>query len=235
MRSLLRQVAFVSVVVLALAGFARPASAELVLFQIGSFSSSAGLYSYDDATGSLTGTTNGTFTFDPVFAALFGVPVTPFLGASLQIDAAATDIVTCGGPICTQPFDGFIEVRAADTTLLLRADFTDALLFGILGGSSVTLNAETETVQAATIIYTSDVFDVSQLLDPKSLNFVLTPLSPSLALSTNGNFRDFSSEDIANFSATVDVVPEPAMLVLFGLGLTGVGAAVRRRRSNSKA
>ncbi|MGQ0736349.1 MAG: PEP-CTERM sorting domain-containing protein, partial [Acidobacteriota bacterium] len=61
-------------------------------------------------------------------------------------------------------------------------------------------------------------------------NFNLTPLSAALAVVSGGNFANFTSPDIANFSTTLRAIPEPTLLALFGLGLGAAGIAAARRR-----
>jgi hypothetical protein len=213
-----------------------PSSAAVV--QIGSFSSSSGDYSYSG--GNLTGTTTGVWTFDPVFAATFGVTTLPIPGATLEVDASATGPVVCAGPFCSQPMDGFIEILDAANVLILRVDFTGAFLAGVLGDITVDLTGSTALL--TDIKYTSAYFNDADLIYPNDLTnpaaftFTMNPIDPTLALSGT-DFADFTGPDTGNFSGSteLELVPEPAMLTLFGLGLSGAGILARRRRqANNK-
>lgn len=225
MRGILRQVTITTAMLAAFAGLAPRAEAALV--QIGSFQSASGLYSY--VAGSLTGSTSGDFTFDPAFAAIFGLPTSTYAGSTLQVSATATGSVTSSstptGTTLFQAMNGFISVHDSANTLLVRTDFTNAFLQGVVGTNSVTLGGSSAF---GTVVYSSNTFNQNLVGPPSDFAFDLNPTNRPVAQS-GSNYANFTAPDIANFSTTVQT-PEPASLALFGLGLTAVGALARRRR-----
>ncbi len=222
MRRFLRQVGTAAAIMLLSVAFAP--KAEAALMQIGSFQSASGLYTYN--AGSLTGMTTGDYTFDTPFATLFGLPTTTF-SASLTITANATGTAS-GFPSLSQAMDGTIVVTDVSTSqVLVSTTFTNAFLTGLLGSNTVALFGSTGV--GTTVTYASNFFNAALVGPPSDISFVLNPTSAAVALS-GGNFANFSAPDTANFSTTVQT-PETASLALFGLGLTAVGAIVRRRRN----
>jgi hypothetical protein len=225
----LRRALLAAVAVLVGAG----ATASAATFQIGSFESASGNYTYANATGTLTGTTSGSFTVDPeAFTAITGLPAPVAFGASLTVDATRTAAAFGAGPNVFQAMDGSFTVRrTSDNALVLRADFTGGFLGGQNGGNVADLGA-ISPLNGATVTYTSDFFDGSLLIDPKAVTFALNPLTVvgGLHIGGGGNFASFTAPDTANFSASLNV-PEPVSMSLLGMGLLGVAMARRRRSS----
>lgn len=225
MRGILRKVSIAAVVMLVMAGFAPKAEAALV--QIGSFQSALGNYTYSG--GSLSGTTTGSYNFDPAFASLFGLPTTTYMSTSLTIDADATAAASTSGfpSTVSQQMSGFITITDLSTgNILVQTTFTSAYLTGVVGSNSVALIGSTGF--GTTINYFSNVFNWNLVGPPSDFTFALNPTTSTVAQS-GSNFANFTAPDTANFSTTVQT-PEPASLALFGLGLTAVGALARRRR-----
>jgi PEP-CTERM motif len=219
----------VIVLTLSITALAAPARAAIV--QIGSFQGATGSYTY--SAGTLSGTMTGDFNFDPAFVAIFGSLTTAtYADATLTVSAtrlagAAGNVFSFGGSLF-QRMDGYLEVRDSGGTLLIRADFTNGLLFGVSGSTIVKLEAD-QPAGGATIVYSSDVFNDADLVPPSAFTFTLNPISRPLSAS-GGNFRAFEGVDTANFSSTVETeVPEPATMTLLGLG--AVSMFIRRRRS----
>jgi len=203
-------------------------SAQAATFDIGSFSSQSGFYSY--IAGSLNGSTTGPFEFSADAIALLGAPSGLFANATLTVDADATGNVQPTGFFNTyaQLFAGSIAVMDGGTNLLTMS-FTNGALFGVIpGGTQASLVGS--SAAGTVITYTSDVFDASGLVDPEAFNFVLTPTTPALTINGN-NFSNFVAPDAANFSTSVNdsSVPEPMTMSLLGVGLLGAGLARRRR------
>ena len=228
MRGILRKASIAAIAMFVTMGLAPKAEAALV--QIGSYQSGQGNYTY--TAGSLSGTTTtaSSFTFDPAFATIFGLPTTTYTNVQLTIDADATGAVTSGGfpTTLSQPMSGFIVVTDLNTNqILVQTNFTSAFLTGALGGNTVALIGSSGF--GTTITYSSNVFNAALVGPPNNFTFTLNPTSVAVAQS-GSNFANFAGPDTANFSTTVQTTPEPASLALFGLGLTAAGALARKRR-----
>lgn len=209
-------------------------SASAGPIQIGSYQSSDGDYTYVD--GTLSGTdVGGTWSFDPAFVFFFGVPGGPIPG-TLTILATADGPVSCLLGICIQEMSGTITVEDAGSQIIIQMAFTGAQLQGTLDTNTITLYGN-DPVDADITYLFSDYFNVADLIEPNTttnpaaFTFTLNPITPNLGTSGD-NFTDFSGPDTGNFSASTERVdvPEPAMLALFGLGLSGAGLLARRRR-----
>ena len=228
MRGILRKASIAAVVMLVTVGLAPKAEASLV--QIGSYQSGQGNYTYTAGSLSGTTTTNSSFTFDPAFAAIFGLPTSTYNNVSLTIDADATASATTGGfpPTVSQQMSGFIVVTDLTTNqILVQTNFTSAFLTGVVGSNTVALLGSSGF--GTTITYSSQVFNAALVGPPSDFTFTLNPTSVAIAQS-GSNFANFAGPDTANFSTTVQTTPEPASLALFGLGLTAAGALARKRR-----
>ena len=222
----------VGALLLAFTAVATPARADII--QIGSFQGEDGAYTYTNATGVFSGDMTGTFAFDPAFVTLFGPPLTttPYEGATLTLYATATAPAISFFGQAFQPMDGYLEVSYLGS-VLVRADFTNAILQGSIGAHTIIVQADDPVT--STIVYSSDVFEDAALIPPSALTFTLNPTSVPISIGANGNLDTFEGVDTANFSSTVDEsrIPEPATLALFGIGLGVVGIVARRRRQST--
>jgi hypothetical protein len=222
----------VGALTLALAAVATPARADII--QIGSFQGEEGAYAYSNATGVFSGSMTGTFAFQPEFVALFGPPTTttPYEGATLTLYATATAPALTFFGKAFQPMDGYLEVSYLGT-ILVRADFTNAILQGSIGAHTIIMQADDPVT--STIVYSSDVFEDAALIPPSAITFTVNPTNVPVGVGANGNLNSFEGVDTANFSSAVDEsqIPEPATLSLFGIGAGVVAVAARRRRQST--
>jgi hypothetical protein len=147
-----------------------------------------------------------------------------FLTVSADNSGAAT---TVGGNI-SQNFSGTFCITSAAAcggTNYLSGVFTDEAL-GQAGGSGVTVNVVNPP---DTLTLTSSVIAASLLGAPSAFDMDLSNVSPALAETAGDSVRAFTASFAGSASATP--VPEPASLVLLGVGLLGVGFVARRKRS----
>jgi hypothetical protein len=168
--------------------------------------------------------------------------VTPPTPAFLDLAADSTSGATTPGNAVVQHFDGSFSITAlpGDTgTNYLSGSFADGI-FGIKGGTGLTLTADA--------LFTSDV--IGDLSAPRNLSFSFTNVTPKVSVSNtqSANSLDcgppFSTvgcndtgETISSFNASVSgnasaAAPEPMSIALFGSGLIGLGATIRRRRKH---
>jgi hypothetical protein len=201
-----------------------------------------GTYSYSNATGMLTGTTTGVFSYNAVAIAA-GAPALSNEPATLTITTTAeAPVVVSGSPaIGTQATSGTITIT--DTSggplngdILLQTTFTGAVRQGQIGTTSVTLNGNEPP---GTINFSTTVpgFNAALLGDPKSFTFSLTlEATTPLTVGANGNFNDFTGTDTSNFSAVITTgVPEPTTMAMALTALPILGVVRRLRRKGATA
>ena len=105
-------------------------------------------------------------------------------------------------------------------TNYLTVTFTNAVLVGVIGGSSAAFLGSTP---GSTITYASDIIDVSGL-SIKDFALGISGLSPNFGSGS----ATYSGELTGGFAG--GVIPEPATWAMLIVGFGLVGAASRRRR-----
>jgi hypothetical protein len=167
--------------------------------------------------------------FDPNFCLVVGCGgVTPGL-FSLNVSATSTGPDTVVGTALTQQFSGSLSITQGATNLLsvLFSDLTS----GSVGGSNPTMQA---SQPPNTFTGSSNVLDPAKLGLPRGFAFSFSNMSPGLA-SFGTSIRSGRADATGTFNATpVPPVPEPATIALFGTGLIGMAALVRRKRQQPR-
>jgi hypothetical protein len=151
--------------------------------------------------------------------------VTP-LSADLDLTATSIDAVQGVGQALLQHYSGSFCITSGPGCSgvdFLSGTFSDAA-FGLATGSQLSVNVSNPPDSLSLV---SSVIPSSELAAPSSITFAFSNVSPGLSqLGTT----------IAPFTASVagdadaSVVPEPASLALFLVGLVGL-TALRFRRS----
>ena len=156
---------------------------------------------------------------------ILGIATPPAIPAFLDLTATSIDSATLvGGTQVLQHYDGTFSITsgAGDTgTNYLSGSFSDAA-FGAATGSQLSVNVANPP---DTLSVTSDVISPTGLGPPSSLTFALSNVTPALALD-NLTIGSFGASFAGTANATANV-PEPASLLMLGVGMLAIGV-VRR-------
>ena len=168
----------------------------------------------------------------PAQATLIGQTVQLSLGGTISATPNQTSAtVSAGGPeFVIGLFVGrAIEIDVQDSFIDFQYNNVANADFGT-GNFSLTISGLTwapdpGVVIGATVMEFEDPRDLSPDLGPNTVSF--TP--SSVTLDANGNWEGQDRVRVDLITGHSQVLPEPASLALFGVGLLGLGVAVRRR------
>jgi hypothetical protein len=106
-------------------------------------------------------------------------------------------------------------------------------VFGQNGGTGAASSTSQPTVPASsyTMSFTSSFLNFA-LNDPITAGFGFSSVNPMVEIASDGLLASFIAEFTGTFSSGLSpiLVPEPASVALFGVGLIGLAAVVRLRK-----
>lgn len=158
------------------------------------------------------------------------------LSLTTSTTAPAVTVPATNGVNIEQPFNGGLTlsiIRNSDGANLLTATSTTAILNGEQGSRSAGLQSSTNA--GDNLVFTSQFINFSQS-QQRSLALAFTSLittGTNAGLTLTGAFVDsFTAAGAGSFSAdNINVIPEPASMVMMGLGLAAIpGLAIARRK-----
>jgi hypothetical protein len=210
-----RQIALALIV----AALAMPASADVIL-TFGQVLRGDTIIATDDGTTTDITGTDIAVTVTEIEA---NSPSVPF-AALLNLNATSTGPAQIGPLGVIEPFDGTFSIVSPLCGIAfncLSGTFSGAT-FGFLGGASLTLSGANPP---GSLVFTSDV--ITTLGVPRGLSFSFANVAPPVSIDGT-TIAAFQSSVSGTFSATPAVIPEPASVLLFAIGLLGL-ALFRRR------
>ena len=158
---------------------------------------------------------------------LLGIVTPPAIGAFMDLTATSIDAAVGVGPALLQHYSGTFCIASAAGcagTVDLQGTFSDAA-FGLQTGDQLSVNVASPP---DTLALSSGVIPAADLLPPSSFTVAMSNVTPALNLD-NATLGSFT----ASFAGTADAstaVPEPASLLMLGVGMLALGY-VRRRGS----
>lgn len=146
--------------------------------------------------------------------------------AYLTFSATNIGPAVLNGSDIVQQFAGTFSVTSGvggSGTNFLSGDFIDTVTGS---GNSVVMQA---SQPPGSVNFNSGVIPAGNLALGRGMAFSLSSVDPDLAIVA-GSIGSFTAAISGTFSAENRVVPEPATMVLMGLGMLGAGVARRRRQ-----
>lgn len=188
--------------------------------------SGAGIVATESGGTTTIGVSNGSLIITQIAPGVTN-PITGTL--SLSLTSIAPAILNAN--VVTQYYSGNFSVfdTSATPANLLTATFSNARMSGTLGGGSLEFGNSTD--QDGTLLFTSDVIPATDLGILRAMSFSFTNMNVPVTIVDNSlaSFTsNFSGNDSANLTSTT--VPEPATVLLTGLGLLGVVASRRTKK-----
>ncbi len=158
------------------------------------------------------------------------------LSLTTSTTAPAVTVPTTNGVNIEQPFNGGLTlsiIRNSDGANLLSATSNTATLGGQQNARSAGLQASTNSTD--NVVFTSQFLNFSRSQE-RALALAFSSLltrGTNGGLTLTGLFVDsFTASGAGTFSAdNINVIPEPASMVMMGLGLAAIpGLAIARRK-----
>lgn len=184
--------------------------------------------------GTVLGVTNGAINV----TAYLGATPTPF-SAFLNMTATSANTAIQIGSVIIQEFTGSFTITSLAGGAginYLSGTFANSTLtaIGVAGSIIGGTLAVGGTALSGAVTFTSDVIPASSLAPERGISFSFTNATPALTSlcppGSDPTLCAFNSNLSGNMSANVQtVVPGPAALALFGVGLLALGAVARRK------
>ncbi len=193
----------------------------------------------NDASGTLTASTQVNFEFLILGGGLPLDRQRATLSLTSSTTAPAVTVPTTNGVNVEQPFNGGLTlsiIRNSDGANLLTATTNTATLGGELTSRSAGLQASNNA--GDNLVFTSQFINFSQS-QQRALSLAFTSLitaGTGAGLTLTGRLVDsFTAAGAGSFSADINVIPEPASMVMMGLGLAAIpGLVIARRKRTTR-